>query len=830
VETDLAGRRSLAKARGRAQARKTGKKTTVSYRGKGGRTETVTVAPPKPKAPTPSAPSWKKVGTSALGTPIYEATIEGEKRQVATENISEYTGKGYAAKEPTPTRQVAEQPFTTYAAAPTPTAPTAMPTGLTRYTAELYQTPGAAPYTVTYAQPVKATDVLTTKAPAGVLETYRGPLSAAEKKQKKLLEEGKPTLFKKWEAVLERQRRKAKGVKFVPTVLAVGVAKGGIDVLKGGVQIIRHPVKSVKGIGTTIKTLATEPQKIGYPLGKYISERPGEAIGRTIGIYAGYKGLTKVIGVAATKAKVKVREYKTIEVKPSKVTVKGRIVTTKKGPVLKGEATFKGKAEAYYKMPKWKRGPYGFPEEGYVSGYRKLFREKYPDIQMKVKIAGPPTDYLGKVKGQIFPGREFIVTKKAFGPAGWKLTRKTIADPSKVIRVKGKMPVGPIVRGKSALELYDIRAVTKGKPQFAKLTRRYEVGYKKTIAKKPIAGKRQIGDIRTETARIESAIKVRPTKKLEIVGLPKEKLFRYEFEKPGMYGYGGTRAAYQRITKTPLLRTKRLPQAEIIYPVKGQEVFFKGKQITQLEVLPKGAKLTETAKEFIGELTPKKVRVRGVLGVGLEAPITVIEPVTKVRTTGLAQLAQLQKAPADIIEGVIQMGRPLPSVAPAVALIPLVGLRGRVATRPTVRTATRLEQVSRQEYKPIARPLLRPASVQQVEAQRFLVEPIPIPRTTTRTRVGTRLERVQIPRTGLIQEPVFEPIVIVPPAPRAPRPFPEIPPPRRMKKKPKRKRVKPMRVTKYKPSLVAAEKAIYGKKPKRLTGLEVRPILYGGKF
>jgi hypothetical protein len=155
VETDLAGRRSLAKARGRAQARKTGKKTTVSYRGSGGRTETVTVAPPKPKAPTPSAPSWKKVGTSALGTPIYEATIEGEKRQVATENISEYTGKGYAAKEPTPTRQVAEQPFTTYAAAPTPTAPTAMPTGLTRYTAELYQTPGAAPYTVTYAQPLE---------------------------------------------------------------------------------------------------------------------------------------------------------------------------------------------------------------------------------------------------------------------------------------------------------------------------------------------------------------------------------------------------------------------------------------------------------------------------------------------------------------------------------------------------------------------------------------------------------------------------------------------------------------------------------------------------
>jgi len=795
VETDLAGRRSYARSKAKLQAKQTGGKVTVRYRGSGGKTETVTVSAPKPKAPTPSASSWRKVGTSALGTPIYEATIEGQKRQVATEDISTYTGKGYVAKAPTPTRQVAEQPFQTFGAAPTPT-PIVMPTGLTRYTAELYQTPGAAAYTVTYGQTVTAPDVLTTfetvtrKAPAGVLETYRGPLSAAEKKQKKELEEGKLISFKRWETVLEKQRKKVRGKAIaIPAGIGIGVVKGVTDVLKGGVQIIRHPVESVKGIGTTIKTLATEPQKIGYPLGKYISERPGEAIGRIGGIYAGYKGLTEVIGVGVTKAKVKVRQYKTIEVKPSKVTVKGRIVTTKKGPVLKGEAMLKGRAEAYYKV-----------------GSKKLFREQYPRITLKAEIKGPPTDYLGRVRGQIYPEK-----------AG-------------VIRVKGQMPVPALTRGRTGLELYNIRTVTKGKTQFATLTRRYEVSFKKTIAKKPIAGKRQIGDIRIETVRIESAIKVRPTKKLEIVGLPKEKLLRYEFEQPGMYGYGGTRAAYQRITKTPLLRTKRLPQAEIIYPVKGQEVFFKGKQITQLEVLPKGAKLTGTAKEFIGKLVPKKVKVRGVLGVGLEAPITVIEPVTKVRTTGLAQLAQLARTPIDITKGAIKVGRPLPSVAPAVALFPLVGLKEEVATRQTVRTATRLEQVSRQKYKPIARPLLRPALLQQVEAQKFLVEPIVIPRVTTRTRVGTRLERIQIPRTGLIQEPVFEPIVIVPPAPRVPRPFPEIPPPKRMKKKVKRKRVKPMRVTKYKPSLVAAEKMIYGKKPKILTGLEVRPLLYGGKF
>ncbi len=54
VKTDLAGRRSYARAVARSQAKKSGGKATVRYRGSGGKTETVTVSAPSKKAPSKS--------------------------------------------------------------------------------------------------------------------------------------------------------------------------------------------------------------------------------------------------------------------------------------------------------------------------------------------------------------------------------------------------------------------------------------------------------------------------------------------------------------------------------------------------------------------------------------------------------------------------------------------------------------------------------------------------------------------------------------------------------------------------------------------------------
>ena len=632
-------------------------------------------------------------------------------------------------------RQVATQPFVTRATREQPTVVSEVPTG--------YQFPTATAYT---------------------------PLTKAElaEKQRMTYGEGVKGFLARGS---ERYRTDYPFDPKAPVSFAFGVGKFGYGVGMFGKELVTSPIETIKQTATGAYRLVKDPTKAGYQFAEYARRSPFEAAGQVTGAVLVSKGIKKGTGYVRTKA---AQKFGTVELKPSKIAYKTRVVKTSKGTELKGTAMLKGKAETYYKV-----------------GTRKFFRRE-SDVALKFKVKGTPKEFVGKGKGMVGETR---FTVKSAAPA--------------------------YVRGARTTELYDIKTGQR----YGKLLRGAQTRSKDIVSIKTV-GKRQTVIRGQRVARTDSIFKVRPTGKKEVVLAPKEVIYGREALKKGRYGIGGTKAYEQFTVKTPPIRTLRFKEAEVFYPIKGRETFAKGFGRTTSETIARKGAVQQLAKAKLRGYLPRQIKIAGITGVGLETPTTVlVPPKTRVLVPpktrlSASYLSGIRATAKDIAKGAVyltpKVGIGGLGVIPALRQVP----KTQPALKPIQRPKLRERVRQREEQKPRLREIIQPKIDTKVglgqgarQRQRQVVEQVVVPKVVP--------EQKLVPKTPRV------PSLFVPGPIKGAGPFR---PTRQARvRRPKSRFMRALKQPKaYTPTLRAVTfsiKAPKGMRKKRLTGLEERGIL-----
>ena len=412
----------------------------------------------------------------------------------------------------------------------------------------------------------------------------------------------------------------------VPVSLAFGVGKIGYGAATFVKGIVTKPITTIKETGKGLFSLVKEPTKAGYAFREYAAKKPFEAVGQVLGAVLISKGVKKVTGVGKTKV---ARKFGDVELKPSKIAYKTRVVKTSKGTELKGTAYLKGKAETYYPFKikgkaKIVSRAKPRPETYYLfktKGKAKIVSRATPKVYAMKRPGGTFSEAFGepgkikalgrktiKVYSPKRPGGTFSEAfgepgkVKVFGQKTIKLFRREsdvalkfkIKGTPKEFVGKGKGMVGKTrftvksaapayVKGMRTAEIYDIKTGKRyfGKG-FSKLTRGAETRTKLVadpsegsgikyvkMAKKP-GLKQEIGKGR-RVAMTQSVFKIRPTGKKEVVLASKEVIYGREALKKGRYGIGYTKGYETFWVKEPPIRqlTKaqlsKLPREKVLY-------------------------------------------------------------------------------------------------------------------------------------------------------------------------------------------------------------------------------------------------------------------------
>jgi len=239
-------------------------------------------------------------------------------------------------------------------------------------------------------------------------------------------------------------------------------------------------------------------------------------------------------------------------------------------------------------------------------------------------------------------------------------------------------------------------------------------------------------------------------------------------------------------------------------------------------------------------ITVKKMLVSKKAQLMLRPPIKAPKP-KGIRPPLVPPIGELAKR----VAVAVHIGKPKPLIVP----IPIIPKAPKRIMKPITRIipTTRITPITR--VKPIVTPKIVPIiKVTPITKVKPIIkiEPImkvtPITKITPIAKVTPVVKITPITKITPIVTPIITPILkvtpitkitpiakvtpigIVPPPPLVPPPIiPPITRPRRIKKKKKKKRIL-RRPTRYRPSLVAVKRMIKAKPPRRLTGLEIRPI------
>jgi len=754
----------------RATASPAGATATQQMRTGGGpSTTTPTAAPPPDPKPTPSTP--KTAGEAIRMAREYKGTAA--ERTEYLRQISEKATREEARRRQATTQRVVTETKAkprAMAVKKEPPKVSEVPTG--------YQFPTATAYT---------------------------PLTKAELAEKQRMTYGvgvKGFLARG----SERYRTDYPFDPKVPVSLAFGVGKIGYGAATFVKGVVTDPFGTIKQTATGAYRLVKDPTEAGYQFAEYARTKPFEAVGQVAGAVLISKGIKKGTGYVRTKA---AQKFGAVELKPSKIAYKTRVVKTTKGTELKGTAILKGKAETYYpfkikgkakivsrakpKVYAMKRPGGTFSEAFGEPGKVKVFGQKTAkaftresDVALKFKIKGTPKEFVGKGKGMVGETR-FAV--KSAAPA--------------------------YVRGARTTELYDIKT---GK-RYGKLLRGAQTRSKDIFSIETV-GKRQTVIRGQRVARTDSVFKVRPTGKKEVVIAPKEVIYGREALKKGRYGIGGTKAYGQFTVKTPPIRTRRFKGAEVIYPTEGRETFAKGFGRATSETLARKGTVQQLAKAKLRGYLPKQVKIAGITGVGLEPPTTILVP-PKTRPSA-SYLSGIGATAKDIAKGAVyltpKVGIGGLGVIPALRQVPKTQPALKPIQRPSQIPRLRVRVRQRTEQKPRLREIIQPKIDTKVglgqgagQRQRQVVEQVVVPKVVP--------EQKLVPKTPRV------PSLFVPEPIKGAGPFI----PKRRARMVRPRRPAGLRFTQpkiYTPTLRAVTFGIKAKKaPLKLTGLEERGLL-----
>ena len=922
METDLAGRRSLAKARGRAQARVTGRKSTVSYRGSGGKTETVTIAPPKDAAPPPS-PGIVSGGMSTAEKLVSQnpaVRAEGQRELASLSTGAEQTGvfakatqitqKDYAgvispteieakvisplrtgeALGPLPGRTYAtytwDQPFQTYAAPKNGlTQERALQAGLTveagqirletagdwlRYSREMkWDMPTFQKELRTY-HPETAGDWLRLKRKKDwSLKEYRRELRKAIEPQKLKTEQLQILKTKGYAGVVEpftpltkkevtRKVQLEKGLKVEARIQQVLGLPGVKKVIKGveaGRQLVALPITSFYE-GVKVTTGIT-PEKIGKGIEKGLKKIPPTSIewlttpkvkyekkraaraefigGAVTGViaYPREKPVTALLlpalpGVfkkAVTVTKI-APAYATLSLakagllKPAGVATLatlGKVTQTVVGAGIVGTyAVKKVRAIELAPTPRAKGIVFGKTafEVAAVTYGAKAYRPGRLEEYYEARFATPLQVAVTK-----YGTPENIRFAEETGKLGLRLSRSDV-----IVQPRGEVPFRKVKgvttkTGRQLQKYFELErlAMVKGSASQSAFL-------EKTLQKQfiKIRGGR-ISDI--DIALYGKAKGPLGIKKFEYGKIKQKKGIAFDVKR------------WEQAVREIGYRPPQLTQKEVQVQAFQYQSYRKAVGAFQYryreDVGPEFGRLGKDIRDLLFQAKQAKLAgykvdtsyieraIGGKEGVTLPLqkflPTTPYVPITPTAKPFIAEIPTYRitttrpsKLPFSEIYGRV-ISRPskpsMPSYPSVISIAP------SYPSRPSYPSVSKVSYPSRPSYAPPSLPSL--------------------PRYPSRPSYPSMPSYPSYPSLPSYPSPSYPSYPSYPSVSKITEttttPFPDLDFGPRRKKKVKRKRVKPRRVTKYKPSLVAAEKMIYGKKPKILTGLEVRPLLNGGR-